>query len=95
MISPINGYLGVISTTYDVEYLDDSPFSVMPGGLLIDMKGLDYNGIWRKDLPATPSNRVFELCGHIMSSLEHEVWQELTGYDAISTVRGIQKSFER
>lgn len=25
-----------------------------------------------------------------MSSLEHEVWQELSGYDAVSTVRGIQ-----
>jgi hypothetical protein len=28
--------------------------------------------------------------GHIASSLEHEIWQELTGYDAVSTVRGIQ-----
>ena len=25
-----------------------------------------------------------------MSALEHEIWQELTGYDAVSTVRGIQ-----
>jgi hypothetical protein len=28
--------------------------------------------------------------GHISSSVEHETWQELTGYDAVSTVRGIQ-----
>jgi len=28
--------------------------------------------------------------GHIGSSLEHEIWQELTGYDAVSTIRGIQ-----
>jgi hypothetical protein len=47
VILPIQYYIGVISTTYDVEYIDDTPFSIMPGGLLIDMKGIAYNGIWR------------------------------------------------
>ena len=91
VILPIQYYIGVISTTYDVEYIDDTPFSIMPGGLLIDMKGIAYNGIWRINQAENYSNKTFELMGHIGSSLEHEVWQELTGYDAISTVRGIQK----
>ncbi|AEG00386.1 RHS repeat-associated core domain-containing protein [Methylomonas methanica] len=86
----IDGFIGVVSSTDQVEYLDNTAFSVMPGGLLIDLKGLQLNGSYRNHLPATISNKHFELFGHIMSSLEHEVWQELTGYDAVSTVRGIQ-----
>lgn len=88
--TPISGFLGVVSNTYEVEYVDGTAFSVLPGGLLIDMKGLAFSGSWRIDQAATPSNAEFELLGHISSSLEHEIWQELTGYDAISTVRGIQ-----
>lgn len=88
--SPINGFLGVVSTTHDVEYIDGTAFSVLPGGLLIDMKGIRFSGIWRIDQPETYSSKHFELMGYIGSSLEHETWQQLTGYDAISTVRGIQ-----
>lgn len=88
--TPIAGFLGVVSSTYQVEYIDGTAFSVLPGGLLIDMKGITTTGSWRIDQPATFSNSHFELVGHIVSSLEHEIWQELTGYDAISTVRGIQ-----
>jgi len=51
-----------------------------------------YAGCWRIDQPSTFSNTHFELSGHILSSLEHETWQELTGFDAISTMRGIQIS---
>lgn len=90
-ITPINGFVGVASSVYDVQYDNGSPFAVMPGGLVIDMKGLELLGSWRVDNDGTLlSNRTFELFGHIMSSLEHEVWQQLTGYDAISTVRGLQ-----
>ena len=88
--TPIAGFLGVVSATYEVEYIDGTAFSVLPGGLLIDMKGIQISGSWRIDQPAAASNKHFELLGHIGSSLEHEVWQELTGYDAVSTVRGIQ-----
>lgn len=88
--SPISGFLGVVSTTHQAEYIDGTAFSVLPGGLLIDMKGIHFSGTWRIDQPALYSSKQFELIGHIGSSLEHETWQQLTGYDAISTVRGIQ-----
>ena len=90
VISPINGFVGVVSSVYDVEYLDETAFSVMPGGLLIDMKGQEFSGTWRTNAAEVPAGKHFELIGHVMSSFEHEVWQELTGYDAVSTVRGIQ-----
>ena len=88
--TPIAGFLGVISSVYEVEYLDGTAFSILPGGLLIDMKGIRVNGVWEWDEPEQYSNSTFELLGHVLSSLEHEIWQELTGYDAVSTVRGIQ-----
>ena len=88
---PIEAFVGVVSSTYDVEYFEeDLPFSIMPGGLLIDLKGIRLNGAWKKNSPASYSGETFKLIGHVGSSLEHEVWQELTGYDAISTMRGIQ-----
>lgn len=40
----VDGFLGVVSSTDSVEYLGDTAFSVMPGGLLIDLKGLQLNG---------------------------------------------------
>ena len=90
VISPIGGFLGVISSVHEIEYLEETAFSVMPGGLLIDMKGIQSNGNWRNDAPEETAPEHFELFGHVGSSLEHEIWQELTGYDALSTVRGIQ-----
>ena len=95
IISPISAYLGIISSVQEVEYLNDLPFSIMPGGLLIDLKGIRYNGSWEIDQPSTYSNETFKFLGHVGSSLEHEVWQQITGYDAISTVRGIQFALEQ
>lgn len=89
--TPIIGFLGVVSSVYDAEYIDGTAFSILPGGLLIDMKGITIGGSYRaNETPLAYSNRQFEFLGHITSSLEHEIWQELTGYDAVSTVRGIQ-----
>jgi YD repeat-containing protein len=88
--SPIEGFVGVVSSTDEVEYLGNTAFSVMPGGLLIDMKGQSFSGLWRIDASNVFANDHFELVGHSMSSLEHEIWQEITGFDAISTVRGLQ-----
>lgn len=89
--TPVIGFLGVVSSVYEAEYIDGTAFSILPGGLLIDMKGITIGGSYRTNESAvTYSNRQFEFLGHITSSLEHEIWQELTGYDAVSTVRGIQ-----
>lgn len=89
--TPVIGFLGVVSSVYEAEYIDGTAFSILPGGLLIDMKGLTIGGSYRTNEAAVRySNRQFEFLGHITSSLEHEIWQELTGYDAVSTVRGIQ-----
>ena len=89
--TPIIGFLGVVSSNYSAEYVGNDSFSIIPDGLLIDMKGVKLGGSYRiNDVPLAYSNREFEFIGHIGSSLEHETWQELTGYDAVSTVRGIQ-----
>ena len=88
--SPMEGFVGIVSSTHEVDYLGSTAFSIMPGGLLIDMKGVRFNGTWLNDKPSSFANDHFELVGHEGSSLEHEIWQELTGFDAISTVRGIQ-----
>jgi hypothetical protein len=89
--TPVIGFLGVVSSVYEAEYIDGTAFSILPGGLLIDMKGITIGGSYRTNETAVSySNRQFEFLGHITSSLEHETWQELTGYDAVSTVRGIQ-----
>lgn len=89
--TPVLGFLGVVSSVYEAEYVDGTAFAILPGGLLIDMKGITIGGAYRTNETAVSySNRQFEFIGHIASSLEHEIWQELTGYDAVSTVRGIQ-----
>ena len=90
IVSPIAAFAGIVSTVYEVELVDETPFAVLPGGLLIDLKGIRLNGSWEADQPETYSNKTFKFLGHLASSLEHEIWQELTGYDAISTMRGIQ-----
>ena len=91
VVTPISGFLGVVSSTQQTaEYINSTAFSILPSGLLIDMKGITIGGNWRINAPATVSNSQFAFIGHIVSSLEHETWQALTGYDAISTVRGIQ-----
>ena len=95
IVSPIAAYLGVVSTTHEVEYLDNVPYSITPGGLLIDLKGIRLNGSWEMNQPETYSSETFKFLGHIGSSLEHEVWQIITGYDAISTMRGIQFALEQ
>lgn len=89
--TPVIGFLGVVSSVYEAEYIDGTAFSILPGGLLIDMKGVRVGGAYRaEETGINYSSRQFEFMGHIGSSLEHEIWQELTGYDAVSTVRGIQ-----
>ncbi|MDP2787118.1 MAG: transglutaminase-like domain-containing protein [Pseudomonadota bacterium] len=90
--TPIYRLLGVIQSNYDVQYLQDSTaFSIQPNGLIIDMKGLLSGSSLRSNETLTTQNSThFLFQGYVGSSLEHEIWQELTGFDAVSTVRGFQ-----
>jgi transglutaminase-like putative cysteine protease len=86
--TPMIGFAGLVSSVYEAEYVHNTAFSIMPGGLYIDIGGFG-GASYRFD--GTLANGTIEpLKGHIGSSLEHEIWQELTGYDAVSTVRGMQ-----
>lgn len=90
-VTPSVGYVGVVSATGSPEYIANTAFSILPGGLLIDMRGIYDAGTWRVGPTTTAySNKARKLQGYITSSLEHEIWQELIGYDAVSTVRGFQ-----
>ena len=73
-------------------YIDGAPFAVVPDGLLIDIYGVTMKPyrIVPNDLEHHLEVQIFG--DHALSSLEHEVWQSLTGFDAISTMRGIQKA---
>ena len=92
--TPIVGFLGVVSTVYGVKYVDGTPFSVVPDGLLIDMRGIQVNGSWRTNALAQFSNKTIELVGASISSLEHEIWEVLTGFEGLSTMNGIQKALQ-
>jgi|GEM_PF-1150786 hypothetical protein len=90
------GFVGMVSSVYEAEYLNNTAFSVMPGGLLIDMRGVQFGGTYASNASSpTQINSIWELMGHIGSSLEHETWQALTGYDAVSTVRGFQMALSQ
>lgn len=90
--TPILRFVGLVRSDYEVQYLKDgTAFAIQPNGMVIDMKGITTGTPVKMD-SAVGSNSLdhFYFLGHIGSSLEHEVWQEITGFDAISTVRGIQ-----
>jgi RHS repeat-associated protein len=88
---PASGFLGVVSSVHDVRSIDGTAFQVTPSGLLVDMKALTVSQAFRID-NNQDNGPIFRLGGHIISSLEHEIWQELTGFEAISTMRGIQRT---
>jgi transglutaminase-like putative cysteine protease len=80
---------GLVSTAQAVQYLNSTSFGVTPKGLLIDLRGFYYTSGYQPDTAAV-DNEAFKFEGHFASSLEHEVWQKVTGLDAISTMRGFQ-----
>jgi len=90
VISPVTTFFGLASSVFQVDYtVGTTPFSILPGGLLLDIP-IAVDSSWRIHDAATAANEQFDLIGHVSSALEHEVWQQLTGFDAVSTVRGIQ-----
>jgi hypothetical protein len=76
-----------------VQYLDSTSFGVTPTGLLIDLKGFKHATL-RMDT-GQADGETFLFNGHYASSLEHEVWQKVTGLDAISTMRGFQTALRQ
>lgn len=88
---PPVGFLGLVSAVHDVRSVDGTAFQIVPTGLLVDMKAITVAEPFRIDADV-PNDRVFRLGGHIISALEHEIWQELTGFEAISTMKGIQRT---
>lgn len=89
--TPVLRFVGVVQSDYAVQYLKDgTAFAIQPNGLLIDMKGIHFYQPQRIDDGSTDAQSQFRFIGHITSALEHETWQELTGFDAVSTVRSFQ-----
>ena len=85
--------LGVVTTPLDVRAVEEGPFSVLPLGLLVDMRGSKLAGPFKIDKYSTKvDGETFKLQLHALSALEHEVLQELTGVEALSTVKGIQRA---
>ena len=80
---------GFISSIYDVNSIDGTPFSVTPAGLLLDMVGT-LQDVWKADVGKARYQEGYTFTGHISSALEHEIWQEITGNDAYSTLRVFQ-----
>ena len=88
--------LGLTSSNMQVSYLFDLPFTVHPGGLLIDMAGLMLSTI-KLDTTAATTGAVlseawptFKMATYASSAYEHYIWQENAHVDAVSTVRGLQ-----
>lgn len=87
-ISKVTSVMGLVTTSSNSSYFEQTAFEIIPGGVKIDLGTLVTR-------PAFVDRPEFELGGvllssHILSSLEHEVLQEVTGMDALSTVRGMQ-----
>jgi RHS repeat-associated protein len=92
--------IGLTSSNMKVSYLFDVPFTVNPGGLLVDVGG-GQSRMVKLDTTATTSSAVlsevwptFKLGLYTGSAFEHYVWQENARLDAVSTVRGLQYAKE-
>lgn len=81
--------VGLVSAQNQLDYLFDSPVGIDADGFLIDLQAQVVTN-W--DLDGTPHDldELAEVFGHAVSASEHEVWEEILGVDAISTVRGLQ-----
>lgn len=90
-VMPRLGFLGLVSSIHDVRSVDGTAFQVVPAGMLVDMRPIR---VWRGSRidADVPNAGPVRLAGHIVSALEHQVLQEVTGFSAISTVKGLQKT---
>jgi RHS repeat-associated protein len=82
---------GVVSAGRTISYAYDFPFAIQPANLLVDIKGvIQYTAARDTGLAVPCCGGSFELSGHNFSALEHAVWEEIAGAEAISTVKGFQ-----
>lgn len=87
-------HAGLVSAGTQIGYAFDIPFSVQPSNLLIDVKSGWFAASTRDGVDAALNMRIFDLRLHQHSALEHAVWEELVGFEAISTVKGFQLAEE-
>lgn len=88
-------FLGLTSAESETDVLDEAPFAVAPAGLLVDVHASFSTAPYRYQPALTKYNQVAKLQGYSLSALEHELWQKLTNFDAVSTVRAFQKALGR
>jgi RHS repeat-associated protein len=82
---------GLVSAGAVVDYLYDIPFAIRPTNLLLDIKGARVAGVRRETGERVAiTEPVWSLDGHHFSALEHAVWEEVAGFEAVSTVKGLQ-----
>ncbi|MGH2549720.1 MAG: DUF6531 domain-containing protein, partial [Thermomicrobiales bacterium] len=82
---------GLISAGKTIDYLYDIPFAIRPANLLVDLKGSRAGGVSRETGSSVPpSEPEWYLVLHSLSALEHAVWEEIAGFEAVSTVKGFQ-----
>jgi hypothetical protein len=81
---------GQFQSLMDVYYLDGTPISIVPAGLLIDI--LYTSDVYAIDAVEDGVQRAkaFQLLGYTGSALEHQLWEELTQFESVSTVKGLQ-----
>ncbi|MEX2205208.1 MAG: DUF6531 domain-containing protein, partial [Myxococcota bacterium] len=88
---------GLIQSAPAVEYVLGIPFTVRAPDLVIDLQALTLGLVDRTGAPLDyelwPAGRETHheyLLGNEDSALEHVVWEEIAGLEAVSTVRGLQ-----
>lgn len=86
--------VGITSGGLSVEYFFDRPIGVDASEPVMDIRG-HGDLLNRIDAPTAPTDRETRLMAHVGSALEHQVWEELTGREFISTVKGFQLARER
>ncbi len=84
-----------MSTLQEVKHYGNQIFEAKPGGWAMDGSGLHYGPVVSNGSSQPDITYHRELLQHIQSSLSHEAWQEVTGYDAVSLVGGAQNAFSQ
>jgi RHS repeat-associated protein len=94
VVAAILPAVGITSGGLAVEYFFDRPIGVDASEPVMDIRG-HGDLLNRIDAPTAPTDRETRLMAHIGSALEHQVWEEVTGREFISTVKGFQLARER